>query len=98
MFKDKKILKVFLIILAGIIVAGLIAYYFFYIKKQKEGSTVLTEQQRIDILKKLGDESNSSSVSTKEKQKVLKNLNKDSTPDKNLTEIERLKILNSLKQ
>jgi len=87
------------VIFVLILIIVLIGVYF-YLKSVKQNQvkpidTILTEEERINILNELSSGSNSKPISETERQQILKDLNSGSAST-SLTEEEKLSILNSL--
>jgi len=67
MDRKKKILIIILIVIVILVVAGFL--YFKYFPKGTE--TVITEQQKIDILNNLNEKAKINPISDKEKTRLL---------------------------
>ena len=93
--KKKKI--IYLVI--GIVLLGITLFIFYFLKNKHTeliNNTPLEEQQKLDMLKKLKQESTTTPISVKEKTEILNSLKKESTDVKKVSSEEKLKILNSL--
>jgi len=99
--ENKKSNKTLVILIIILILSLALFCYVFFLKNKKIDSPVvgkpeITEAQKIEILNKLKVTSNTPSVTLKEKQQILKELETASAKQKPLTEEEKIKILNSL--
>ena len=100
MLKNKK--SMFAVVSIVILITfGVLFYYFIYNKTKVQEIVPPTtqrssDQQKLDILSKLSSESKSPDLSVKEKQAIIKNLNKNTTNNKPISDAEKLDLLNRL--
>jgi len=94
MIYNKKKIRIFIIILIIVIILSVSAYFFLHKKKQVEPS-ILTQEQKVQILDQLGKGVDTSPAGVQKQMDTLKKLNGGKTESKPLTDEQKQKILNS---
>ncbi len=91
-----KIKKFFYVVIVLIVISALALIYMNY-QNSKVQTGELTEQQKLDILKQLG-ESPSVNLTDQEKEQILSNTSSGPQDQTQLTEEQKMQILQSLGQ